>query len=140
EDVIRPHDWSYAGGGSGGNAVTQLPHVREVYIKGPIKVTGMTESNPSRSKVFSCRPTAAADERACAKTIITKLGNQAFRRPMSSSDADQFLKLFDSGSERGGFELGVREALGGILASPNFVLKTEMAPVALAPGQKNYRI
>jgi hypothetical protein len=140
EDVIRPHDWSYAGGGSGGNAITRLPHVRELYVKGPIKVTGMTESNPSRNKVFVCRPVAAADERNCARTIISKLGSQAFRRPMTAADTDQFLKLFDSGSERGGFEIGIREALGGILASPNFVLKTEMAPANLAPGQKNYRV
>src|SRR5262249_41856585 len=41
---------------------------------------------------------------------------------------------------RGGFEIGVREALSGILASPNFVLKTEVAPAALVPGQKNYKL
>ncbi len=140
EDVIRPHDWSYAGGGSGGNAITQLPHVHELYIRGPIKITGMTESNPSRNKVFACRPVSATEERNCARTIIAKLGNQAFRRPMTNADTDQFLKLFDSGSERGGFETGIREALSGILASPNFVLKTETTPAMLAPGQKNYRV
>ena len=140
EDVIRPHDWSLAGGGSGGNAITQLPHVRELFIKGPQKVTGMTESNSARQKVFVCRPTVASEERNCARTIISKLGSQAFRRPMTTADSDQLMKLFDSGSERGGFEIGIREAVSGILASPNFVLKTEVAPVALAPGQKNYRL
>src|SRR5579884_218452 len=29
EDVIRPHDWSFAGGGSGGNPITRLPHIRD---------------------------------------------------------------------------------------------------------------
>src|SRR4029077_20958986 len=28
EDLIRPHDWSYAGGGSGGPGITTLPHVK----------------------------------------------------------------------------------------------------------------
>jgi hypothetical protein len=129
-----------AGGGSGGNAITQLPHVRELFIKGPQKVTGMTESNAARQKVFVCRPTVAAEERNCARTIISKLGSQAFRRPVTTADNDQLMKLFDSGSERGGFEIGIREAVSGILASPNFVLKAEVAPVALAPGQKNYRL
>src|SRR5205085_27958 len=103
EDVIRPHDWSYAGGGSGGNAITQLPHIHELYIKGPTKISGTTGGSPSRNKIFSCRPTEAAAERNCARSIITKLGNQAFRRPMTGTDTDQFMKLYDSGSERGGF-------------------------------------
>jgi mono/diheme cytochrome c family protein len=140
EDIIRPHDWSYAGGGSGGNAITTLPHIRELYIKGPSKVTGMSEGSPSRDKVFSCRPINQAGEANCAKTIIAKLGAQAFRRPLTAADTTQFMKLYDSGSERGGFEIGIREVLSGMLASPNFVLKTEIAPGTLAPGQKNYRL
>ena len=140
EDVIRPHDWSLAGGGAGGNSVTRLPHVRELYIKGPLKVTGLSENNPARNRVFSCRPTSRAQEQACARTIISSMGSKAFRRPLTTADNDRFLKLYDAGSERGGFEIGIREALSGILASPNFVLKTEAAPATIAPGQKNYRL
>jgi hypothetical protein len=140
EDVIRPHDWSLAGGGSGGNPITRLPHIRELFIKGPSKITGMTDGTKSRSKIFACRPTTASEERPCARTILSKLGTEAFRRPLTAADTDQLMKLFDSGSERGGFEIGVREALSGILASPNFVLKTEVAPPTLVPGQKNYRL
>jgi cytochrome c553 len=140
EDVIRPHDWSLAGGGSGGNPITTLPHIRELFIKGPTKITGMTDGSVSRGKVFTCRPTAASEERNCARSIISKLAAEAFRRPVTANDTDQYLKLYDAGSERGGFEIGVRQALGGILASPNFILKTETAPVTLLPGQKNYRL
>jgi hypothetical protein len=32
EDLIRPHDWSFAGGGSGGPGITTLPHVRDFVI------------------------------------------------------------------------------------------------------------
>ena len=38
EDLIRPHDWSFAGGGSGGPGITTLPHVRDLIIKGPYRV------------------------------------------------------------------------------------------------------
>jgi len=140
EDVIRPHDWSLAGGGSGGNAITTLPHVRELFIKGPSSITGMTDGSVSRGKIFACRPTAQSEERNCAKNIIAKLGAEAFRRPLNTSDTDKLLKLYDAGAEKGGFEIGVREVVSGILSSPNFVLKTEAAPTNLAPGQKNYRI
>src|SRR5918999_890776 len=37
EDLIRPHDWSFAGGGSGGGGITTLPHLRELIISGPLK-------------------------------------------------------------------------------------------------------
>ena len=40
EDLIRPHDWSFAGGGSGGPGITTLPHVRDLIIKGPYRATG----------------------------------------------------------------------------------------------------
>ena len=42
EDLIRPHDWSFAGGGSGGAGVTTLPHVRDVIISGPYNATGLS--------------------------------------------------------------------------------------------------
>src|SRR5207247_11307450 len=47
EDLIRPHDWSFAGGGSGGPGITTLPHLKDLIIKGPYKTTGISEA-PSR--------------------------------------------------------------------------------------------
>jgi hypothetical protein len=140
EDVIRPHDWSFAGGGSGGNPITTLPHIRDLYIKGPSKITGMTDGSVSRGKVFVCRPTMSSEERNCARTIISNLATRAFRRPLTAKDTDELVRLYDAGAEKGGFELGVREAVSGIIASPDFVLKTEALPAALAPGQKTYRL
>jgi hypothetical protein len=82
EDLIRPHDWSFAGGGSGGPGITTLPHLRDFVIKGPYKVTGISET-PSRQKLFTCRPTAPSEERACARQIIARIGGEAYRRPMT---------------------------------------------------------
>ena len=36
EDLIRPHDWSFAGGGSGGAGITTLPHLRDLIDHGPV--------------------------------------------------------------------------------------------------------
>jgi hypothetical protein len=65
EDLIRPHDWSFAGGGSGGPGITTLPHLRDFIIKGPYKATGISDT-PTRAKIFSCRPTTSSEERPCA--------------------------------------------------------------------------
>jgi hypothetical protein len=35
EDLIRPHDWSSAGGGSGGPGITTLPHLQSLIVRGP---------------------------------------------------------------------------------------------------------
>ena len=46
------------------------------------ETTGLSET-PSRKKIFSCRPTGAAEERPCARTIVTRLGGEAYRRPLT---------------------------------------------------------
>jgi len=153
EDLIRPHDWSYAGGGSGGPGITTLPHVKDFIIKGPFRPTGISET-ASRQKIFSCRPTVSAEERPCARQIIARLGAEAYRRPLTQSEIDRLMPFFEKGSaastldsrsatasaERsGGFESGIREALEAILASPHFIFRLEREPDDVRPGS-SYRI
>jgi mono/diheme cytochrome c family protein len=130
EDLIRPHDWSYAGGGSGGAGITTLPHLRDVLVAGPSNATGVSET-PTRQRVFTCRPTSATQERTCARSIITRLGGEAYRRPMTTLEADSLMPFYEKGAANGGFEAGVRTALEAILASPKFVFRMERErPVA----------
>ncbi len=138
EDLIRPHDWSNAGGGSGGSGVTTLPHVQGMVIGGPINVTGISES-PTRRRVFTCRPTTKAEERPCAREIIENLATEAYRRPAIVADIDGLMQFYDTGVDRGGFETGVRMALEAILVSPYFVLRLEREPEGVAPGE-SYRL
>ena len=125
---IRPHDWSFAGGGSGGSGVTTLPHVRDVIISGPYNVTGLSET-PSRQRVFTCRPTGPDEARPCAREIIMRLGREAYRRAPTAQDIDGLMSFYEDGAATGGFELGVRTALEAMLASPHFVLRLEREPV-----------
>jgi hypothetical protein len=140
EDLIRPHDWSFAGGGSGGPGITTLPHVRDLIIKGPYRATGVSET-PSREKIFSCRPTSAAEERPCARQILSRIGSDAYRRPITSGELDRLMPLYEKGAGRaggagsaGGFEAGVRSALEAILASPYFIFRMEKEPEIARPG------
>ena len=127
-DLIRPHDWSFAGGGSGGSGVTTLPHVRDVIISGPYNVTGLSET-PSRQRVFTCRPTGPDEARPCAREIIMRLGREAYRRAPTAQDIDGLMSFYEDGAATGGFEIGVRTALEAMLASPHFVLRLEREPV-----------
>jgi uncharacterized protein DUF1592/uncharacterized protein DUF1588/uncharacterized protein DUF1585/uncharacterized protein DUF1587/uncharacterized protein DUF1595 len=148
EDLIRPHDWSFAGGGSGGPGITTLPHLRDLIIKGPYRVTGISET-ASREKIFTCRPTSAAEERPCARQIISRLASDAYRRPITSGELDRLMPLYEKGAGRvggagqagaaGGFEAGVRSALEAILASPYFIFRMEKEPEIAKPGG-TYRV
>jgi len=104
--------------------ITTVPHMRDMTITGPLRTTGVSET-PSRARIFSCRPSQASEELPCAREILGRLGNEAYRRPLSSADLDGLMRLYQAGAERGGFETGVRTGLQGILASPHFVFRTE---------------
>jgi hypothetical protein len=138
EDLIKPHEWSYAGGGSGGSGITTLPHMADLVIRGPMKTTGISNTS-SRQRIFSCRPTSSADETSCARQIVTKLGAEAYRRPLSTSEIDRLMPFYDAGAEKGGFEAGVREALEALLASPHFIFRLERAPTDARSGG-TYRV
>ena len=145
EDLIRPHDWSFAGGGSGGPGITTLPHVRDLTIKGPYRITGISDT-PSRQRIFTCRPTAPSEEHTCARQIVSKLGGDAYRRPLTSSEIDRLMPFYEKGSRgaggsggAGGFEGGVRDVLEAILASPYFIFRLEKEPDTAKPGA-TYRV
>ena len=141
EDLLSPHDWSLVDRkiGTGGYGVTALAHLKDLAIVGPFNPTGVSET-PSREALFTCRPTSSASERVCAESILRRLAAQAFRRPVSENDLAPFMGLYDDRAEVDGFEIGVRIGLQGILASPDFVFRLELAPPSgVGPGE-TYRI
>ncbi|MEW6322740.1 MAG: DUF1592 domain-containing protein [Acidobacteriota bacterium] len=138
EDLIRPHEWSYAGGGSGGPGVTTLPHLRDLVIKGPYRATGISET-PSRRRIFVCRPVSPADERPCARSIVSRLAADAYRRPVTSAEVDRLMPFYERGAAEGGFEAGVRQAVEAVLASPHFIFRLERSRDAGQPAG-TYRI
>jgi len=138
EDLIKPHEWSNAGGGSGGGGITTLPQLRDVVIRGPYKTTGISMT-PSRKKIFSCRPTSSADEITCARQIVTRLGGEAYRRPLTAAEIDRIMPFYEGEAAKHGFEAGVRASLEAILASPYFIFRLEKAPTDARSGG-TYRV
>ncbi len=138
EDLIRPHDWSFAGGGSGGPGITTLPHVRDLVVKGPYRITGISDT-AARQKIFSCRPTVSGEERPCARQIIGRIGAEAYRRPLTADEVERLIPIYEKGAAKSGFEGGIRSALEAILASPHFIFRLEREPARVAAGS-SYRL
>lgn len=138
EDLIRPHDWSFAGGGSGGGGITTLAHLRDVIIRGPLKTTGISMTL-SRQKIFSCRPTSSADEQVCARQILSRMAGEAYRRPVTTTELGRLMPFYEKAAATDGFEAGVRAALEAVLASPYFIFRLEKAPTDARSGG-TYRV
>jgi cytochrome c5 len=115
------------------------PHVGQVWIEGPYDAKGASDT-ASRRKIFTCRPTAAANEAACARTIVSALIKHAFRRPATPADVQALMAFYQDGRAEGGsFDDGIEAALQRVLADPEFIYRGEREPAGLAAG-KSYRV
>jgi Protein of unknown function (DUF1592)/Protein of unknown function (DUF1588)/Protein of unknown function (DUF1595)/Protein of unknown function (DUF1585)/Protein of unknown function (DUF1587) len=135
DDLIRPIDHTLADGQIGiGYGVTTQQHLQRMTILGPFEVTGVSDT-PTRSFVFSCRPTSPEEERPCAESIVRRLAERAYRRGIDDSDVTGLMQFYDQGSEARGFEGGIRLALQAIMASPHFIFRMERTPGGVEPGE-----
>ncbi|HZB25698.1 MAG TPA: DUF1592 domain-containing protein, partial [Vicinamibacterales bacterium] len=125
DDLLAPIE-NTAEGGDGYGTIT-LPHMRDLTIVGPNSVTGVSET-VSRKKIFTCRPTNAAEEEACAAKILRDLTARAYRGKGGATGLQDATKFYDEGRKTGDFEGGIRLALQSILVSPRFVFRMEGGP------------
>ena len=113
-----------------------------VEIEGPFNPAASASDDgatPSRQRIFTCRPSAAAAEPACAREILGTIARRAFRRPVTDDDVDALMGFYDVGRARGSFDAGIEFALRAILVDPEFLFRVEHDPADAAPGEP-YRI
>ncbi len=141
EDLIKPHEWSRASGGTASAGTTEPTYLMDFTIAGPSKITGISMS-PSRQKILTCAPTAKAAQRACAETILSRVATLAYRRPLSADDKADLMKFYDRAATTdspNAFEDGVRLGLQAVLASPYFIFRFEKTPASATEGT-DYKI
>ena len=109
------------------------PHIDTFTITGPFQATGPGDT-PSRRKIFTCRPSAAADEPACARRILATLVHRAYRGLDTPADLNRLMSFYQDTRSRKNFEAGVQVALERMLASPKFLFRAEKDPAGAAPG------
>ncbi len=105
-------------------------NVGSIEIGGPYDAHGPATDSPSRRAIFVCDPKAAAEERSCASTILSRLARLAYRRPVAKADVDTLLQFYDNGRKDGGsFDNGIQFALERMLVDPDFLLRVYRDPV-----------
>ena len=125
EDVLRPRMRSRGAG----------PSIVSVTVSGPYAVKGPGDT-PSRRRLFTCRPAAAATDAVqlnCARQILQTLTKRAYRRPSTAADVDRLIPFYTAGKAEGGFDVGIERAVERVLVSPQFLFRIESEPANAAP-------
>ncbi len=130
EDRLEPLT---AGGGE-----DRVLRLTSFEINGPFHVSGVSDS-PSRDRILVCHPAVPSEEEPCAERIISTLARRAFRRPIDGEDMRPLMAFYAAGLRSGGFETGIRKAITAILASPDFLFRTELPLQPVAAGV-DYRL
>jgi len=110
----------------------QLPGVASVTVKGPQNPAGRRVDTPSRRRIFVCHPADGAEQAACAKQILSTLARRAYRRPVTDTDLQPLLAMYESGRADDGFDTGIQRALERLLVSPQFLFRIERDPATIA--------
>src|SRR6185295_4904192 len=111
-----------------------MPRIEDGRVEGPYNVTGISET-PSRQKIFTCRPSAATEEPACAEKIVTTMAERAYRRPVDKDDIAPLMAFYDKARANGGdFDAGIHDAVARTLVSPWFLFRTEADSPDAPPG------
>ena len=133
---------NYAGVGSvqiGGPYVASRVVTAEASAKSVSRTT--TTDTPSRRAVFVCQPKGAAEERACATKILSRMARLAYRRPSTNADVQTLLEFFDSGShDSRSFDAGIQFALERMLVDPDFLLRVHRDPPLNGAQGGTYRL
>jgi hypothetical protein len=127
EQVREPFPNPRVSGNEGG-AGGAMPAVTSLAVIGPHDATGPGDT-PSRRRIFACRPINAAQEAACARTIVSRLARRAYRGGASDADVQALLDFYRNGRADGGtFDSGVEYAVRRLLVDPGFLFRVESEP------------
>ncbi|HEV8130059.1 MAG TPA: DUF1592 domain-containing protein [Acidobacteriota bacterium] len=87
-------------------------------VKGP--------SAESLKKIYACGHLDGRHQAGCVGRIVAGLARRAYRRPVTSLEVNQLVKLVSAAQQEGdSFEEGLRVALEAMLVSPRFLFRIE---------------
>lgn len=107
--------------------------VIKMSVRGPYDITGQV-ATLSQQKIFVCRPKGAADETRCARLILSRVAEKAYRRAATGKEIAALMKVYSTARADGKFENGIEVGIQAILVSPQFLFMREALPAKAVPG------
>ncbi|MFC3121828.1 DUF1592 domain-containing protein [Agaribacter flavus] len=129
-----------------------LRDVLEIEVTGPIDIQNTQYASkaedkfdtPSMRKIFVCQPKDAQEnalddkhtkETECARTILSNLASEAYRRPVNDRDVQPLLKVFMRAKQNLDFRASIAMSIQALLVSPKFLYIQEPVPSSLQSGE-----
>ena len=115
----------------GASKATITPGGMEEYDRMAMGIASQVVDPKRREEFIPCKPAdAKAPDDACARTFLTKVGNLLYRRPLTSQEITDELKIASTGATQvKNFYFGMQLALAALLESPQFMFVQERAEV-----------
>jgi hypothetical protein len=98
-------------------------YIQNAELIGPI---GVAPDLPLSHKAIMIAIPDPENPRLAAEQILSAFGTRAYRRPLTTTELDRLISLFQSASQGEPFERGIQVAIAAILCSPNFLFRTEL--------------
>lgn len=105
-----------------------VPVLLETYAKVAVTVTAAAFTKPER--FMPCAPAKADDELACGGLLVSKFGQRAFRRPLTTDEQKLFSEFFESVRKADNFNVAAQLTVQAMLQSPPFLYKPEVGSSA----------
>ena len=104
-----------------------------VELEGPLDATG--ELPPGRDRLYSCDPEPeAGPDPDCAREIIERFMDEAWRRPVTATEVDKVMAVFTGASLSGSdIHESIAYAVRRALLSPWFLFRVEVPGEATEP-------
>lgn len=101
-------------------------------IEGPLDLPP-AELTDVHKRIIFLTPDEKRPADRCARIIITKFADRAWRRPVAPAEVDRLMRLYEKGRKDGlSFEASLKLPLQAILVSPYFLFRVEKDP---PPGE-----
>lgn len=123
----------------GATVTTISPQGVELFEKAAMSLAAQAVADAElRSKLVPCDP-AKVGEAACLRTVAESFGRRAWRRPLSSDEAERLATVIGAPAAEAldSFDAGVTYVVAAILQSPEFLYRVELGqPDPQAPGER----
>ncbi len=119
---------SYANGYDNGSASLAVQSDQVVdYEEAAEAVAARAVAGNMSVLIGACDPVAQGGD-ACFQSFLGGFAPRAYRRPLTTSEAQRLTDVFHVASQIGGFAIGVRTAVETVLQSPQFLYREELGP------------
>lgn len=111
----------------GSSVSTISPSGVEKYEKAAFAIAQQVIADDAhKATILKCKPTGA-DDMACAKETVTRLGRQVYRRPLQDAEITRLTNIFlQASAALGGFDRGLEYAIAAMLQSPHFLYRPQV--------------